>query len=164
MGISTLVSKKGESNESMARKAGIAARQIAIYNPKLKHLKNGNLAPGQAVIVPTAAVVAASVAVPDPAIERYGSSHSTMYVVKSGETLGAIAKKYHMTTAALMRANRLKRALIFPGQSLVVHSATRSVAKKGSTTKSSNAAALKTSSAPKGTTNKKVGAAKRSAH
>jgi LysM repeat protein len=144
------VSKKGESNESIARKAGISARQIVVYNPTLKRLKSGNLAPGQTVLVPTAAVVAASVAVPDPSIERYGSSRSTMHVVKSGETLGAIAKRYHTTTASLMRANGLRRPLIFPGQSLVVHTTSRSVAKKGSTTK-----------AP---AKKKVGAAKRSAH
>jgi len=40
--------------------------------------------------------------------------------VKSGETLGGIAKKYHTSSDALMRANGLKRPLIFPGQSLVV--------------------------------------------
>jgi membrane-bound lytic murein transglycosylase D len=155
--LSTVVSKKGESSESIARKAGIAARQIAVYNPKLKRLKSGNLAPGQTVLVPTPAVVAAAVAVPDPDIERYGSYHSTMHVVRSGETLGAIAKKYHTTTAALMRANGLKRALIFPGQSLVVKAgASRSVAKKGS--------AMRSSAAAKVTTKKKVGAAKRSAH
>jgi membrane-bound lytic murein transglycosylase D len=147
-GISTVVSKKGDNNASIARKAGIATRQIAIYNPKLTHLKSGNLAPGQTILVPTPAVVAASVAVPDPSIERYGSSHSTMHVVKSGETLGAIAKKYHTTTAALMRANGLRRALIFPGQSLVVRGASRA----------------KVPAAAKGKSKKKVGAAKRSAH
>jgi len=148
--MSTLVSKKGESNESIAKKAGISARQIAVYNPTLKRLKSGNLAPGQTVLVPTAAVVAASTAVPDPSIERYGSSRSTMHVVKSGETLGAIAKRYHTTTASLMRANGLRRPLIFPGQSLVVHTTSRSVSKKSSTAKSP--------------AKKKVGAAKRSAH
>jgi membrane-bound lytic murein transglycosylase D len=153
---SMVVSKKGESSESVARKAGIAARQIAVYNPKLKRLKSGNLAPGQTILVPTAAVVAAAVAVPDPSIERYGSSHSTMHVVKSGETLGAIAKKYHTTTAALMRANGLRRALIFPGQSLVVKGASRSLAKRSLTPKSSAAAKVMAK--------KKVGAAKRSAH
>jgi len=163
-GMTTIVSKKGESNESIARHAGIGARQIAIYNPKLKHLKSGNLAPGQTILVPTPAVVAASVAVPDPAIERYGSSHSTMHVVKSGETLGAIAKKYHTTTAALMRANGLRRALIFPGQSLVVRGSSRSVAKKGSATKSAKATVAKSSTAAKATTKEKAGAAKRSAH
>jgi membrane-bound lytic murein transglycosylase D len=164
-GMSTVVSKKGESGESIARKAGIATRQIAIYNPKVKRLKNGNLVPGQAILVPTAAVVAASVAVPDPAIERYGSSRSTtMHVVKSGETLGALAKKYHTTTAALMRANGLRRALIFPGQSLVVHSGSRGAAKKRVATKSAHATASKSSTAAKATSKKKVGAAKRSAH
>jgi LysM repeat protein len=41
-------------------------------------------------------------------------------VVRKGENLGAIAKRYHTTTAALMRTNRLKRPLIFPGQTLLV--------------------------------------------
>ena len=84
-------------------------------------MKSGNLMPGQALLVPTAAVATAAVAVPDPAIERYGSSRgSSTHVVRSGETLSGIAKQYHMTTAQLMRANGLKRALILPGQTLVV--------------------------------------------
>jgi membrane-bound lytic murein transglycosylase D len=147
-GLSTVVAKKGDNDASLAKKAGIASRQIAVFNPKLKHLKSGNLAPGQTVLVPTAAVAAAAVAVPDPSIERYGSSHSTMHVVKAGETLGSIARKYHTSTAALMRSNGLRRPLIFPGQSLVVHTASKS---KGST-------------ASKGKSKKKVSAAKRSAH
>ena len=40
-----------------------------------------------------------------------------MHVVRSGETLGGIALKYHTTTATLMRSNGLRRPLIFPGQS-----------------------------------------------
>ena len=38
----------------------------------------------------------------------------------SGETLSGIAKKYSTTTAQLMKVNGLKRALIFPGQTLIV--------------------------------------------
>jgi membrane-bound lytic murein transglycosylase D len=147
-GLSTVVAKKGDNDASIAKASGIAARQIAVFNPKLKHLKSGNLAPGQSILVPTAAVVAASVSVPDPSIERYGSSHSTMHVVKSGETLGSIAKKYHTSTAALMRANGLRRPLILPGQSLVVHTATKP----------------KISVASKAKSKKKAGAAKHSAH
>ena len=74
LGIRTVTSKKGESFASIATREGISARQLALYNPKLKLLKSGNLAPGQAVLVPTAAVASAAVAVPDPAIERYGSA------------------------------------------------------------------------------------------
>jgi len=121
VGTRTMSSKKGESFSSIARREGIGARQLSLYNPKLKLLKSGNLAPGQTVLVPTAAVASAALSVPDPSLERYSSSRSsTMHVVKGGETLGGIAKKYHTTTALLMKRNGLRRAIIFPGQSLVV--------------------------------------------
>jgi membrane-bound lytic murein transglycosylase D len=150
VGLATVVSKKGDRTETIATRTGISARQLAIFNPKLKRLKSGKLVPGQTVLVPTAAVAVAALAVPDPSIERYPSSRSkTIHVVKSGETLGGIAKKYHTTTAVLMKANGLRRALIFPGQSLVVRGTSKSAPKKST---------VATKSKKKGT-----GAAKRSA-
>src|SRR6185503_13450688 len=121
LGMWTVTSKKGESVATIARREGLNARQLLLYNPKLKLLKSGNLAPGQSVIVPTAAVASAAVHVPDPAIERYGpSTASATHVVRAGETLSGIAKKYGTTTAVLMKTNGLKRPLIFAGQSLIV--------------------------------------------
>ena len=138
IGLTTVETRKGQSMASIAKKAGITTRELATYNPHAKRLKSGNLVPGQPVIVPTAAVVADALSVPDPAIERYGSSRSTtMHVVRSGETLSGIAKRYHTTTAALMRTNHLKRALIFPGQSLVVHAGSKRPATVSSSSKSS---------------------------
>ncbi|MDE6045935.1 MAG: LysM peptidoglycan-binding domain-containing protein, partial [Alistipes sp.] len=32
----------------------------------------------------------------------------TIHTVRNGETLGAIARKYHVTTAQIMRWNKLK--------------------------------------------------------
>ena len=114
-------SKKNQSVSSIANKNGLTAHQLAMFNPNLKRLKSGNLAPGQTVLVPTAAVVAAATNAPDPSIERYGSSRTrVLHVVKAGETLGSIAQRYHTSTSALMRMNGLKRAIIFPGQSIVV--------------------------------------------
>jgi membrane-bound lytic murein transglycosylase D len=151
VGLSTIETKKGQSVASIAKKGGLTAKQLASYNPHAKRLKNGNLVPGQMLVVPTAAVVAAAVSVPDPAIERYGSSRSTtMHVVRSGETLSGIAKRYHTTTAALMRTNHLKRALIFPGQSLVVHSGSKR--------------SVSVSSAKPSAKKRKVGAASSSTH
>lgn len=122
-GLTTVLSKKGESVASIAHKHRITTAQLALFNPKLRRLKSGNLAPGQSVLVPTASVAAAASAVPDPSIERYSSSRrSVTHVVRSGETLSGIAKRYHTTTAALMRANGLRRAMIFPGQTLIVSS------------------------------------------
>jgi peptidoglycan lytic transglycosylase D len=122
----TTESKKNQSVSSIAQKNGLTARQLAIFNPNLKRLKSGNLVPGQTVLVPTAAVVSAATNAPDPSIERYSSSRTrVLHVVKAGETLGSIAKKYHTSTAALMKANGLKRAILFPGQSIVVGSKAR---------------------------------------
>ena len=77
------------------------------------------IAAGTAVLVPTAAVASAALNVPDPAIERYGTGTRT-HVVRSGENLSVIARRYGTTPAAIMRLNRLKRDLIFPGQQLSV--------------------------------------------
>jgi membrane-bound lytic murein transglycosylase D len=115
-------SKKGESVASIARRAGLSTKTLGQYNPKLQRLKSGNLVPGQAVLVPTAAAVGAAVNVPDPAIERWGTSSRSarMHVVKKGETLSGIAKRYRTTTAAIMRSNSMRKPLIFPGQQLAI--------------------------------------------
>lgn len=157
VGVRTVTSKKGESLGSIARREGLTSRQLSIYNPKLKTLKNGTLSPGQRVLVPTPEVVAAAVSVPDPGIERYSSSPSSrMHVVRSGETLSGIAKRYHTTTAALMRANGLKRALIFPGQTLVVagrvSSTSSSSARKSTPASSSKPAVSKSTTSSKSAT------------
>ena len=160
--ISTVESKKGQSLESIARKNGISARQLSAFNPKLRILKSGNLAPGQTLLVPTVAVATAAAIVPDPSIERYSSSRgSATHVVRSGETLGSIAKKYHTTTAALMRANGLRRPLIFPGQSLAIRGqapkgASTQVATKATSKRETSTPALMTVAAVKPTTSAKA--------
>jgi membrane-bound lytic murein transglycosylase D len=121
VGLRTVISKKGESVASIARKSGISTASLNQFNRGLKRLKSGNLAAGQRLVVPTAAVASAAIAVPDPAIERYPSSRSTRtHVVRAGETLGGIAKRYRTSTAVLMKTNRLRRPMIFPGQTLLV--------------------------------------------
>jgi LysM repeat protein len=71
--------------------------------------------------VPSPAAAAAALKVPDPSIERYGGG-SRIHVVRKGENLSVIAKRYRTTPAAIMRLNRLKKPLIFPGQELRVRS------------------------------------------
>ena len=163
-GLRRVESKKGESVSTIARRAGITTRQLDTYNPKLKRLKSGNLVPGQILLVPTPAVVAAAVAVPDPSIERYSSAKST-HVVRSGETLSGIAKKYHTSVSALMRMNGLKRALIFPGQSLVVSGSSRRSAskKRAKSSHASRGSGKRTKSSSAKSSKKKTSAAKHGA-
>ncbi len=156
LGLFTMESKKGDNFESIARKNGVSARLVAQYNPKLKRLKSGNLAAGQTVLVPTAAVAGAAIAVPDPEIERYGpaTKSTTLHVVRSGETLGGIAKKYGTTTKVLLELNSLRRPLIFPGQSLVVRGTKKSKSAKPVTAKPAKSAAKPAKAAAKKSTGK----------
>ncbi|MFN2567832.1 MAG: LysM peptidoglycan-binding domain-containing protein [Gemmatimonadaceae bacterium] len=117
-----VVVKNGESLASIARRAGVSVRELSAYNPRLARSKNKRAVPGQVLLVPTPATAAAARSVPDPNIERRprASGRARIHVVRSGESLGRIAERYGTSTEALMRLNRLKRPVIFPGQTLVV--------------------------------------------
>ncbi len=117
-----IISKKGDTRVSIARRAHITSTQLGWYNPKLEVArKSGRVVAGQVVLVPSEAVVAAARDVPDPSIEIYGSSRAAVYhTVKRGETLGGIARHYKTTTKTVMRLNGLRKSIIIPGQRLIV--------------------------------------------
>jgi len=158
LGFWTMVSKKGQSLASVGLQEGLSARQLELYNPGLKTLRSGKLVGGQTLRIPSAAAVRGAASVPDPAIERYSSSSrgtTKTHVVKSGETLRAIAQKYHTTSTALMKANGLKRSLIFAGQSLVVSGKATS-AKSSKAALTSRASKSRTTSAAPTSTKRKA--------
>ncbi len=116
-------SKKGDTVDRLAERHGISSVTLSTFNPNLRRLRpSGRLVPGQDVLVPTRAVASAAVDVPDPAIEKYSSGIRgvSTHVVRKGETVGGIARKYGTTTDHIMRLNGMKKAMIFPGQSLIV--------------------------------------------
>lgn len=51
----------------------------------------------------------------------------TIYKVKSGDTLGSIARQFGVSVAALQTGNRLAGSTIFPNQELTIHTATNIV-------------------------------------
>jgi membrane-bound lytic murein transglycosylase D len=173
--------KKGQTLASIASKAGVSARQLRWYNPKVSTLKSGRLRAGQVVLVPARAVVSAALDVPDPAIEIYGATArrgSRTHVVRRGETLGGIAKRYGTSVSAIVRLNRLKKQTIYPGQELLVRGAARkatppkriatkstapksSASKAGATKPTTSKSSTAKSASSKGKTSAtKVGAAK----
>ncbi|MDQ6886857.1 MAG: transglycosylase SLT domain-containing protein [Gemmatimonadota bacterium] len=120
--------RKRDTMASLAERAGLSAHQLSWYNPGLRSTKRGRVTPGQSVLIPSAAVVAAALDVPDPSIEHYGShARVVTHVVRKGETLGGLAKRFHTSVATLKRLNGLKKTTIHAGQELVVK---RSAAKK----------------------------------
>jgi membrane-bound lytic murein transglycosylase D len=143
--------KKGQTFASVASSRGLSVRQIKWYNPKVTALKSGRLRPGQAVLVPSRAVVASALDIPDPAIEIYGSSvrsGSRTHVVRRGETLGGIAKKYGTTTSAIVRLNGLRKQVIHPGQELLVRAPARRTAAKPAASKSGSKSRAASSARP----------------
>lgn len=113
----------GGTLATVARRYGVSARAIVMFNPGLKHAKSStHVSAGTVLFVPNEAALAAARDVPDPSIERYGHrrGHGTTHLVKQGETLGVIAARYGTSVKAIMRLNGLKKNLIFPGQVLVV--------------------------------------------
>ena len=120
LGAKTVVAGKGATWASIARKERVSARAVSTYNPKVKAQKGtGTLVAGTPILVPAPSVVKAALSIPDPSIERYGSGTRT-HVVRRGDNLTVIAKRYKTTPAVIMRLNRLKKPMIFPGQELLV--------------------------------------------
>jgi membrane-bound lytic murein transglycosylase D len=115
-----VTTKKGATLVSVARQGKITTKQLKWYNPTLKATKSGRLPVGRVVLLPSAAVVAAAYDIPDPAIERYGSARGRTHVVRRGENLSVIAKRYKTSVKTLMRLNGMKKSVIFPGQVIVV--------------------------------------------
>ena len=118
--------RKGETLSKLARRAGVSSKELRWYNPSLHVTRSGHVSAGHTVMFPRKEVVAAALSVPDPSIERYGSSrNSTSHIVKSGESLGLIAQRYHTSVKAIMRLNGLRKSIIYPGQVLLVKGSAR---------------------------------------
>jgi membrane-bound lytic murein transglycosylase D len=111
-------SKAGETFAAVAKRVGVTAKQLGWFNPADAKRK-GKLGTGTTILVPSDDVLRAARDVPDPGVEIYGSS-AVRHIVKKGETLSGIAKRYKTNVATLKRLNRLRKDSIFPGQSLRV--------------------------------------------
>ena len=88
-------------------------------------------------------------------------SDSFVHVVKKGESLGSIARKYHVTVASLKKWNHLKRDTLHVGQRLTIYrsggamaqvSKSTNTSSKSSTTKSASKSTVKTHTVKKGET------------
>jgi membrane-bound lytic murein transglycosylase D len=131
--------KKGETLYQIAQDAGVTAEQVQQWN----HLKGTNLSVGQRLRVHSAddvAITEAAAASDSAQIAAlhvsprrghhrgrhhrgaaaYDDSGSSRHTVRSGETLGTIAKKYGVSVSALRRANGLRSSNVRAGQRLRV--------------------------------------------
>lgn len=102
---------KGDTFDSLARKYGVSVKAIQAANPNLSPTR---LKLGDKVKIPAKSASVATVASPAAA----GSSDT--YVVKTGDTLGKIAKTYGVTVKELQKLNNLSTTQIRVSQKLKV--------------------------------------------
>lgn len=96
----------------------------------MPHLQYDKIAYGQDKKLATAPTTSVPKPAPKPSTSVSGTS---VYVVKKGDTLGAIASKYKTTVAKLQAANGIKNAnTIYVGQKIKVPASTYTV-KRGDT-------------------------------
>jgi membrane-bound lytic murein transglycosylase D len=145
-----VTTKKGQTLASIAKGRNVNARILSWYNPSLSPTKR--LPVGRVVLIPAGHVIAAARDVPNPSIERYGTSSGgrVVHVVRRGESLGSIAKRYRTTVSSLVRTNGLKRTVVYPGQSIIVRrgAGRSSSARRASSSRSSSARKAPTKKAP----------------
>ena len=116
------VVRRGDSLERIASRYGATVEGLRRANG----LGSSLIHPGQSLRVPGAARRA------DPAASGSGEAPAgdaaAVHVVRRGDSLERIARRYGATVAGLRRANGLRSSLIHPGQSLRVPGARRAAA------------------------------------
>lgn len=93
---------KGDNLAAVSRLTGVSVANLKKYN----HLTSDNIKYGQKLKYP---------------VDRTSAYGNVTYTVQSGDTLSAIAKKYHVSLFALMQWNNLtSESKIHAGQRLVI--------------------------------------------
>jgi membrane-bound lytic murein transglycosylase D len=110
------VVKKGETLKTIAKNYGISTKQLLTYN----HLKSTKLKNGQVLLVQ--ASESTQVARTERVKTRIAMAKSEKihYVVRRGDTLAEIARKFDVATNNLQRWNNLRSTHITPGHKLKI--------------------------------------------
>jgi membrane-bound lytic murein transglycosylase D len=113
--------RKGDTVYSVAKRYGVTAKQIMAQN----NLKSSKLHQGQTLAVNSANPIASqkpAIKVAKATVKKGGTAEKkTRYIVKRGETLASIAKKFNVATADLQRWNNLSGSRIQPGHKLTIY-------------------------------------------
>jgi len=104
--------KRGDTLIKIANRFGITVKDLKRYN----NIKGDLIVPGQVLKIPVKSALYAKFYIENKELR----GKVVYYVVKKGDTLYKIAKKYKMSVYELKKLNNLKSSLIRPGQVLKV--------------------------------------------
>lgn len=103
--------KRGETLSTVAKRYGVTSKELMTLN----HLKSAKVRKGQVLLVQTEVASTASSKKPVAAKAIAAKTH---YVVRRGDTLYSIARKFDVSTADLKRWNKLDSGHLVPGRRL----------------------------------------------
>lgn len=106
--------KKGDRLDSIAKRYGLSAKKLMALN----HLKSPKLKAGQVLLVQGGA--APEKKSTRTASNKGKSTGKTIYVVRRGDTLDEIARRFDVATNDLQRWNNLRGTRITPGHKLKI--------------------------------------------
>ncbi|WP_396206389.1 transglycosylase SLT domain-containing protein [Gemmatimonas sp.] len=119
------------SASGFASRHGVSLKQLRWFNPTWRISRKGRLTAGQTLRVPQEAALSFARDIPDPSLEKFGGPSGTkglsargVHVVRRGETLGAIARRYGLTESQLKAMNGLRGSRILAGQTLQIRKST----------------------------------------
>jgi membrane-bound lytic murein transglycosylase D len=101
--------QKGDSLQSIAKRYGMSTQSLM----ELNNLKSAALKPK------TELVVAGGTPMP-VSTPASTSSAEKIYIIKAGDTIETVSKKYDIPVAQLIKANKKKNALVKVGESIVI--------------------------------------------
>ncbi len=102
--------RRGETLYSIARRYGVPYREIK----KANHLRSNLIRPGWRLLIPLSA------ASPSYSRKRRTVRGRIIHIVRPGETLYSISKKYGVSVRYIKRLNSLRSNIIRPGDRLVI--------------------------------------------
>lgn len=109
--------KKGETLGGIAKKYHTSVSKLQSWN----NLKGTTIRPGQKLVINSSYTSAGDQNETPGSSPAKTSGEQSYHVVKSGENLGLIAKKYKCSTDDLKKWNNLRSNTIQPNQKLVVY-------------------------------------------
>lgn len=101
--------QKGDSLQSIAKRYGVSSQALIDLN----NLKSAALKPKTELVVPSGTPMPLSTPVSPSGAEK-------IYIIKAGDTIETVSKKYDIPVAQLIKANKKKNALVKVGESIVI--------------------------------------------
>ena len=100
--------KNNDNLQTVARRYDVSAKQLVALN----HLKSNHLKPGQVLVITTTGRPVGKLA--------KANKQQVQYVVKRGDTLKSIARKFDIARNDLQRWNKISGSHITPGSKLII--------------------------------------------